>query len=344
MSYPLFHDKQPIKVCITGVAGNIAYNLLPMIAGGRAFGKDQPVFLHLLEHDNERSLGRARGVAMELDDSVYPLLAGYTVTGDPAVAFNDIDFAVLVGAMPRKDGMTRADLLLKNRDIFIQQGKAINACAKDTCRVLVVGNPVNTNAAILGKYASKLPRGNITAMSRLDHNRTIAQAAMKLGVPFGLVRNAAVFGNHSPTMVPCVDHAQVATEEGWRPLLDSPGVDEHWVESELMPTVRTRGGTVIRARGRSSASSAANAIVNHLHSWLLGTRWGEFVSASLLTDELGSPYGVPAGLCFSFPCRCRDGKWEVVELPVSSSVKEGIAVTIKELQEEMETALGDIDE
>eukprot|EP00768_Dysnectes_brevis_P009236 gnl/Dysnectes_brevis/910_a1011_4197.p1 GENE.gnl/Dysnectes_brevis/910_a1011_4197~~gnl/Dysnectes_brevis/910_a1011_4197.p1 ORF type:complete len:335 (+),score=137.82 gnl/Dysnectes_brevis/910_a1011_4197:47-1051(+) len=329
--------KETIKVVVSGAAGQICYNLLFRIAKGDAFGCDQPVHIVLLEYNHPKCIAAAEGVAMELDDCAFPLLAGYTITGEQSVGFKDVDYAVLVGAMPRKDGMTRSDLLVANKAIFVEQGKAIEAHAKDTCKVLVVGNPANTNAMVLSEFAPKLARENITAMSRLDHNRTIGQLSKKIGCLPGAIKNVVVFGNHAKSMVPVVAHGNI---DG-TPILEVLG-DDDWVRDTMVPCVKTRGGAIIKARGKSSAASAANAALDHLHSWHCGTPEGEFVSMSVLTVACpGNPYGVPAGVCYSMPCSCKDGKWTVVDLPVCEETKRAIKASEEDLFGERKAALGE---
>jgi malate dehydrogenase len=295
--------KAPVRVAVTGAAGQIGYSLLFRIASGAMLGDDQPVILQLLEITP--ALGALEGVAMELDDCAFPLLSGIVRTDDAEVAFGDADVALLVGAMPRKDGMERSDLLSANGGIFKPQGEALSAAAKRDVKVLVVGNPANTNALIAMSNAKDLDPGRFTAMTRLDHNRALAQVAAKTGTTVNDVTKMTIWGNHSATQYPDVFHAEV----GGKPAADVIG-DPAWIESEFIPTVAQRGAAIIKARGLSSAASAANAAVDHVRSWHLGTPEGDWVSMGVPSD--GS-YGTPEGIISSFPCVCRDGAYEIVQ-------------------------------
>ena len=317
--------KTPIRVSVTGPAGNIGYSLLFRIAAGDMFGADQPVILQLLERPSPESQARVRGVMMELEDCAFPLLAGLTNSADPKVAFRDADVALLVGARPRTKGMERADLLSANGEIFVSQGRALDEVASRDVKVLVVGNPCNTNAWIAAQSAPSLPRENFHSMLRLDQNRLMAQVAAKCNVTVQDITHPAVWGNHSPTMVADLEHMLVAG----RPALE--GIDRDWYESTLMPTVAKRGSAIIEARGASSAASAASAAIDHIHDWVLGSndRW---VTMGVPSD--GS-YGVPEGLVFGFPCTTKNGKYEIVQdLELSDFMRARLAKTIAELEAE----------
>jgi len=294
----------PVRVAVTGAAGQIGYALLFRIASGQMLGDDQPVTLHLLEIP--QAVGALDGVRMELDDCAFPLLAGVVTTDDAAVAFEGVGYALLVGAMPRKEGMERADLLSANGAIFTAQGKALSDAAADDVRVLVVGNPANTNALIAMNNAPKLPAERFTAMTRLDHNRAKAQLAAKAGASVADVTRMTIWGNHSATQYPDVFHARVAGA----PAFDAVGNDQAWLEDDFIPTVQQRGAAVIKARGLSSAASAANAAVDHMRDWALGTGEGDWVSMAVPSD--GS-YGVPKGLVSGFPVTCAGGRYEIVQ-------------------------------
>jgi malate dehydrogenase len=294
----------PVRVAVTGAAGQIGYALLFRIASGQMLGDDQPVVLQLLEIP--QAMGALEGVRMELDDCAFPLLAGVVCTDDANRAFEGADYALLVGAMPRKEGMERADLLSANGAIFTAQGKAIADSAADDVKVLVVGNPANTNALIALNNAAGTPDRQFTAMTRLDHNRAVAQLAAKAGVPVSDVTRMTIWGNHSATQYPDVFHAEV---DG-KPAFEAVGGDQVWLEGEFIPTVQQRGAAVIKARGLSSAASAANAAIGHMRSWALGTPEGDWVSMAVPSD--GS-YGVPEGLVSGFPCTCTGGEYEIVQ-------------------------------
>ncbi len=296
--------KDPVRVAVTGAAGQIGYSLLFRIASGSMLGPDQPVILQMLEVTP--ALGALDGVAMELDDCAFPLLAGRVGTDDPDVAFGDADVALLVGAMPRKDGMERSDLLSANGGIFRPQGQALARSARRDVKVLVVGNPANTNALIAQSNAASLDPSCFTAMTRLDHNRAVAQLAQRAGVHTTEVSRMTIWGNHSATQYPDVFHARV----GERPAFDAVGRDESWLTETFIPTVQQRGAAVIKARGLSSAASAANAAVDHVRSWVQGTPEGDWTSMAVVSD--GS-YGVPEGVFASFPVTCASGRVDVVE-------------------------------
>ena len=319
---------EPRIVTVTGAAGNMGYALLFRIASGAVFGPDTPVKLNLLEIP--QGVKAAEGTAMELDDCAFPLLAGVDIYDDPKAAFQGTNAAFLVGAMPRRAGMERADLLEANAGIFGPQGKAINDGAAEDVRVLVVGNPANTNATIAAHAAGDVPASRFTAMMRLDHNRAISQLAHKTGAAVADVKNLVVWGNHSADQYPDVSYATVAGKAA------SELVDEAWLADYFRPTVAKRGAAIIEARGASSAASAANAAIDHMHDWVLGTPAGEFTTAAIMSD--GQHYGVPAGLCFGFPVTSDGGEWKVVEgLEVSDSTRAGIEHNIAALQDEYNT-------
>jgi malate dehydrogenase len=314
--------KPPVRVAVTGAAGQIGYSLLFRIASGSMLGPDQPVILQMLEITP--ALDALEGVAMELDDCAFPLLAGTVRTDDANVAFGDADVALLVGAMPRKDGMERADLLQANGGIFKPQGEALSASAKNDVRVLVVGNPANTNSLIAMSNASDLDPGRFTAMTRLDHNRAMAQLAEKTGSTINDVTKMTIWGNHSSTQFPDLFHAEVNGKNAF----DAVG-DQAWYENDYIPTVAQRGAAIIKARGLSSAASAANAAIDHVRSWVQGTPEGDWVSMGIPSD--GS-YGVPEGIISSFPCVCRDGGYEIVQgLDINDFARKRIDASAAEL-------------
>jgi malate dehydrogenase len=317
----------PLRVAVTGAAGQIGYSLLFRIASGAMLGEDQPVALQLLEITP--ALGALEGVAMELDDCAFPLLTEIVRTDDPNVAFADVDVALLVGAMPRKEGMERSDLLSANGGIFKPQGQALSAVAKRDVKVLVVGNPANTNALIAQQNATDLDPRRFTAMTRLDHNRAMAQLAQKTGTTVGDVTKMTIWGNHSATQYPDLFHAEVAGRNAAE-VVD----DQAWIESTFIPTVAQRGAAIIKARGLSSAASAANAAIDHVRSWHLGTPEGDWVSMGVVSD--GS-YGVPEGLMSSFPVTCKDGQYEIVQgLDIDEFSRPRIDKSVAELGEERE--------
>jgi malate dehydrogenase len=319
---------QTVRIAVTGAAGQIAYSLLFRIASGQMLGPDTPVELRLLEIPD--ALSAAEGTAMELDDCAYPLLTGVEVDEDPAKAFDGASLILLVGARPRGKGMERSDLLEANGGIFKPQGEAINERAADDVHVLVVGNPANTNCLIAMNNAPDVPRERFTAMTRLDHNRAIAQLAHKAGVGAGEITNMTVWGNHSTTQYPDIFHARV----GGRNAAEAVD-DQEWLEKEFIPTVGKRGAAIIEARGSSSAASAANAAIDHVRDWLSGTPEDDWVSMAICSD--GS-YGVEEGLISSFPCRCSNGKWSVVEgLDIDDFSRQRIDASVQELREERDT-------
>ena len=316
--------KAPVRVAVTGAAGQISYSLIFRIASGSMLGPDQPVILQLLEIPP--AMGALQGVLMELNDCAFPLVAGVIATDDPNVAFKDIEFALLVGSRPRGPGMERSDLLNANGAIFTVQGKALSENAKPNCRVLVVGNPANTNALICMKNAPKLNPRNITAMMRLDHNRAMSQIAEKTGTHSTKVEKVVVWGNHSSTQYPDISYA-TADGKAVKGL-----VDDEWNKNYFIPTVQQRGAAIIKARGASSAASAASAAVDHMRSWALGSN-GQWVSMGIYSK--GNPYGVDEDLMFAFPIVCEGGDYKIVEgLEVSDFSREMIKKTEAELQSE----------
>ncbi|MEO8835100.1 MAG: malate dehydrogenase, partial [Caldimonas sp.] len=315
--------KPPVRVAVTGAAGQIGYALLFRIAAGEMLGKDQPVILQLLEIPDEKAQKALKGVMMELDDCAFPLLAGMTAHGDPMTAFKDADYALLVGARPRGPGMERKDLLSANAQIFTAQGKALNAVASRNVKVLVVGNPANTNAWIAMKSAPDLPRRNFTAMLRLDHNRAASQIAAKTGKPVSSIEKLAVWGNHSPTMY--ADY-RFATIDG-KPVKSMIG-DDAWNKDTFLPTVGKRGAAIIEARGLSSAASAANAAIDHMRDWALGSN-GKWVTMGIASD---GQYGIPKDTMFGFPVTTAGGEYKLVEgLAIDPFSRERIDLTLKEL-------------
>lgn len=319
-------SKQPVRVAVTGAAGQIGYSLLFRIASGEMLGKDQPVILQLLEIPNEKAQQALQGVIMELDDCAFPLLHDVIGTDDPNVAFKDADYALLVGARPRGPGMERADLLQENAKIFTVQGKALNDVASRDVKVLVVGNPANTNAYIAMKSAPDLPAKNFTAMLRLDHNRALTQVAKKTGKAVKDIKKLTVWGNHSPTMYADYRFATV-NGESVKDLIN----DQEWNANTFLPTVGKRGAAIIEARGLSSAASAANAAIDHMRDWALGTD-GEWVTMGIPSD--GS-YGIPEGVMFGFPVTCENGEYKIVQgLDIDDFSRERINITLNELEEE----------
>lgn len=317
--------KSPLRVTVTGAAGNIGYALLFRIANGDLFGPDQPVILQLLEITP--AMKALEGVAMELDDCAFPLLSSMVLTDDANVAFANANWALLVGARPRTKGMERKDLLSANGAIFTVQGKAINDNAASDIRVLVVGNPANTNALIAMRSAPDVPAERFTAMTRLDHNRAMSQLAAKAGVPVTEVKHVTIWGNHSATQYPDAFHATI----GGKPAAEVIGDDE-WIKTTFIPTVQKRGAAIIEARGQSSAASAANAAINHVQSWHHGTPAGDWVSMAIPST---GAYGSPMGVIFSYPVTVKDGKYSIVEgLALSDFDRQMIKATGDELVEE----------
>ena len=319
-------SKKPVRVAVTGAAGQIGYAILFRIAAGEMLGKDQPVILQLLEIPDEKAQKALKGVMMELQDCAFPLLAGMEAHADPVAAFKDTDYALLVGARPRGPGMERADLLAANAQIFTAQGKALDQSASRNVKVLVVGNPANTNAYIAMKSAPSLPRENFTAMLRLDHNRAASQIAAKTGVAVGDIEKLTVWGNHSPTMY--ADY-RFATAGG-KSIKDMIN-DQEWNANVFLPTVGKRGAAIIEARGLSSAASAANAAIDHMRDWVLGSN-GKWVTMGVPSN---GDYGIPKDIMFGFPVVTSNGKYEIVKgLEIDAFSQDRINKTLKELQDE----------
>jgi malate dehydrogenase len=326
--------KTPVRVAVTGAAGQIGYALLFRIASGAMLGPDQPVILQLLEIPDEKAQKALKGVMMELEDCAFPLLAGMIATGDPAVAFKDAHVALLVGAKPRGPGMERKDLLAENAKIFTVQGDAIGKYADPNIKVLVVGNPCNTNAYIAMKTAIKHGRvqaKNFTAMLRLDHNRALAQLALRTGKPVGGFKKVAVWGNHSPTMYPDFRNAIVGSESVAKLVGYGAADGDKWNKETFIPTVGKRGAAIIEARGLSSAASAANSAIDHIHDWWLGSN-GEWTTMGVVSD--GS-YGIPEGIIYGFPCTTSKGEYQIVKgIEIDAFSREKMDATLKELEEE----------
>ena len=317
--------KTPVRVAVTGAAGQIGYSLLFRIASGQMLGADQPVILQLL--DITPALGALKGVAMELEDCAFPLLSDIVCTDDPNEAFGDISYALLVGARPRSKGMERKDLLEANGAIFTVQGKALSDNAASDVRILVVGNPANTNSLIALNNAPNIPNERFTAMTRLDHNRAMAQLATKTGTTVNDITKMTIWGNHSATQYPDLFHAEVKGQNA-AALVN----DQAWLEGDFIPTVQQRGAAIIEARGLSSAASAANAAIDHMHDWALGTPAGDWVSMAIPSD--GS-YSVPEGLISSFPVTCTDGTYSIVQgLDIDEFSQSRIDASVAELGEE----------
>ena len=316
---------EPLRVAVTGAAGQIGYSLLFRIASGAMLGPSQPVILQMLEI--APALGALEGVAMELDDCAFPLLAGMVQTDAAETAFGDADLALLVGAMPRREGMERSDLLSANGAIFTAQGNAIASSAKKDIKVLVVGNPANTNALIAMNNASGMDPANFTAMTRLDHNRAMSQLAQRLGRPVSSIKRMTIWGNHSTTQYPDLVHCEVDGASAWDLV-----ADPEWIDHDYIPKVAKRGAEIIGARGASSAASAANAAIDHMRDWVDGTPNGDWVSMGVHSD--GS-YDVPEGLISSFPCVARDGRWEIVQgLEIDDFSRKRIDASVAELESE----------
>ena len=316
--------KSPVRVTVTGAAGQISYSLLFRIAAGEMLGSDQPVILQMLEITP--ALEALKGVAMELEDCAFPLLADMVCTDDAAVAFKDTDYALLVGARPRGPGMERKDLLEANAAIFSAQGKAINDNASKAIKVLVVGNPANTNSLIAQRNAPDINPRQFTAMTRLDHNRALSQIAAKTGTTINDVTHMTIWGNHSATQYPDIHQTKVNGQAA----IDM--VDQDWYENDFIPVVQQRGAAIIKARGASSAASAANAAIAHMRSWALGTAEGDWVSMGVYSD--GS-HGITEGLIYSFPCVCKDGDWEIVQgVEINDFSRAKMSATEQELTEE----------
>ena len=319
-------SKKPVRVAVTGAAGQIGYAILFRIASGEMLGKDQPVILQLLEVPMEKPQQALQGVMMELQDCAFPLLVGMEAHSDPMTAFKDVDYALLIGSRPRGPGMERAELLAVNAEIFTAQGKALNAVASRNVKVLVVGNPANTNAHIAMKSAPDLPRKNFTAMLRLDHNRAASQVAAKTGKPVSSIEKLTVWGNHSPTMY-ADDRFATINGESVAAMIN----DQEWNANTFLPTVGKRGAAIIEARGVSSAASAANAAIDHMRDWALGTN-GKWVTMGIPSD---GQYVIPADTMFGFPVTCEGGEYKVVDgLAIDAFSQERINKTLEELQGE----------
>jgi len=317
------HHKAPVRIAVTGAAGNIGYATVFRIANGDVLGKDQPVILHLI--DVPQGQDALKGVKMELDDCAFPTLAGVVCTDSLTTGFKDVDYAFLIGAKPRGPGMERGDLLKDNAKIFIEQGKAINDNSKRSVKVLVVGNPANTNALIAGHYAKDLPKTAFTAMTRLDHNRALSQLVTKTGCQLHDIKNLCIWGNHSPTMYSDINHCTIKGKRA----LDL--VDQKWVDTEFIPVVQQRGAAIIKARKLSSAASAGNAAIDHMRDWAHGTN-GEWTSMGILSD--GS-YGVPKGIVFSYPVTIKNGQYQIVQgLKISPEAQKRLDITRDELLSE----------
>lgn len=324
--------KSPIRVAVSGAAGQIDYSLLFRIAAGDMLGKDQPVILQLL--DIPQSQAALKGVVMELDDCAFPLLAGVVATDDPKVAFRDVGIAMLVGARPRSKGMERKDLLEANGAIFTTQGRALDEVAKRDVKILVVGNPANTNAYIAMRNAPSLKPANFSAMLRLDHNRALSQVAAKLGKPVPSLSKMVVWGNHSATQYPDLNHAEIDAENKTEKAASLIN-DTAWVEGTFIPTVQKRGAAIIEARGLSSAASAANAAIDHIRDWVFGTRENDWVSMGIPSD--GS-YGIPEGVIYGYPVTCQGGVYKIVQgLEISAFGKAKMQATYQELVEERDS-------
>jgi malate dehydrogenase len=322
--------KRPMRVAVTGAAGQIGYSLLFRIASGEMLGRDQPVILQMLEIPDEKAQKALKGVMMELDDCAFPLLHGMVPAADPMVAFKDVDVALLVGARPRGPGMERKDLLEANGKIFTPQGRALSEVASRKVKVLVVGNPANTNCLIAMKSAPALKPSNFSSMMRLDHNRAVGQVAQKIGKPVTSVKKMTVWGNHSATQYPDLFQAAADGKKVW-PRIN----DQAWLESQFIPTIQKRGAAIIEARGLSSAASAANAAIEHVRDWIRGTRTGDWVSMGMPSD--GS-YGIPEGVIYGYPATCKNGQYKIVKgLDISDFSRARMQATLKELHEERDS-------
>jgi malate dehydrogenase len=322
--------KRPMRVAVTGAAGQIGYSLLFRIASGEMLGSDQPIILQLLEIPDEKAQKALQGVMMELDDCAYPLLQAMVPTADPMVAFKDADLALLVGARPRGPGMERKDLLEANGKIFAPQGRALAAVASRDVKVLVVGNPANTNCLIAMKNAPALKPSNFSSMMRLDHNRALTQAAQRVGKPVASVRKMTVWGNHSATQYPDIFQAEIDGRKIW-PTIN----DQAWLEKSFISTIQKRGAAIIDARGLSSAASAANAAIDHVRDWVFGTRDGDWVSMGVPSD---GAYGIAEGVLYGYPSVCRNGRTEIVKgIEISDFSRSRMQATLKELQEERDS-------
>mmetsp|Transcript_9470 Transcript_9470/g.10977 ORF Transcript_9470/g.10977 Transcript_9470/m.10977 type:complete len:344 (+) Transcript_9470:85-1116(+) len=327
--------KDPIRVLITGAAGQIGYALAPMVARGVMLGPDQPVILHLL--DIEPAANALQGVEAELVDGAFPLLHGIVATTDANVACKGVQVACMIGGFPRGPGMERKDVMAKNVSIYGTQGSALKEHAHPDVKVVVVANPANTNALIL-QERSGIPAKNITCLTRLDHNRALGQIAQRTGRPVSEVKNCIIWGNHSSTQYPDINHASVTRADGIVVPVRSAVNDDEWIEGEFVKTVQQRGAYIIQKRKLSSSLSAANAVCDHIRNWLLGTAPGEWVSMGVITEDTNE-YGIPSSICYSFPVTCQDGQWKIVaDLPIDKRSRELMDATTKELQEEKQLA------
>ena len=323
-------SKPPIRIAVTGAAGQIGYSLVFRIAAGEMLGSDQPVILQMLEIPDEKAQKALKGVMMELDDCAFPLLQGMVAASDPMVAFKDVEVALLVGARPRGPGMERKDLLEANGKIFAPQGKALDKVAKRDVKVLVVGNPANTNCLIAMKNAHGLKPTQFTGMMRLDHNRAVSQISQKISKPVTSIRKVTVWGNHSATQYPDIFQAEADGRKVW-PMIN----DQAWLEQHFIPTVQKRGAAIIDARGLSSAASAANAAIGHVRDWISGSRDGDWVTMGIPSD---GNYGIPEGVIFGYPVTCRGGQYQVVKgIEISEFSRKRIDATLKELHEERDS-------
>ncbi|TMW90771.1 hypothetical protein EJD97_015292 [Solanum chilense] len=321
--------KDPVRVLVTGAAGQIGYALVPMIARGVMLGADQPVILHML--DIPPAAEALNGVKMELVDAAFPLLKGVVATTDAVEACTGVNVAVMVGGFPRKEGMERKDMMSKNVSIYKSQASALEKHAAPNCKVLVVANPANTNALILKEFAPSIPEKNITCLTRLDHNRALGQISERPSVQVSDVKNVIIWGNHSSSQYPDVNHATVSTPAGDKPVRELVA-DDAWLNSKFISTVQQRGAAIIKARKLSSALSAASSACDHIRDWVLGTPEGTFVSMGVYSD--GS-YNVPAGLIYSFPVTCKNGEWTIVQgLPIDEFSRKKLDLTAEELSEE----------
>ncbi|KAH6768459.1 Lactate/malate dehydrogenase family protein [Perilla frutescens var. frutescens] len=325
--------KEPVRVLVTGAAGQIGYALVPMVARGAMLGLNQPVILHML--DIPPAAEALNGVKMELVDAAFPLLKGVVATTDVVEACTGVNIAVMVGGFPRKEGMERKDVMSKNVSIYKSQASALEKHAAPNCKVLVVANPANTNALILKEFAPSIPERNITCLTRLDHNRALGQISERLNVHVGDVKNVIIWGNHSSTQYPDVNHASVKTSSGEKPVRELVGNDE-WLKGEFITTVQQRGAAIIKARKLSSALSAASSACDHIRDWVLGTPEGSWISMGVYSD--GS-YNVPAGLIYSFPITCKNGEWSIVKgLSIDDFSQKKLDLTAQELCEEKSLA------
>jgi len=326
--------KKPIRVAITGVAGQIGYALLPMIANGDMFGPDQEVIIQGVDLNIDAVKENLKGIQMELEDGYYPCLKQVIFTTDPNIAFKDADYGILLGAFPRKQGMERKDLMEKNIAIFKTMGEAIERNANRDCKILVIGNPANTNCLVCSEYAPSIPKKNFSALTRLDHNRARGQIAIRANADLDDVKNVVIWGNHSSTQYPDITHGTI----GGKPVADVLSADSSWLKTDFISMIQKRGAAIINARKASSALSAARAIIGHIHDWHCGTKPGEYVSMAVHTDG-SDGYGVAKGIMYSFPVTCKNGSYSIVKgLKTDDFSKEKMKATEEELLEERELA------